>query len=95
MSDTRSLYADAVGALLDKGCNVEELTEVEILQQALDIWLRRQIDLAIDMHAAGGGNGHQREDRCESWYALHDCLTMMHDETRRFAQAIMSPEGKP
>lgn len=92
MSQTRNVYADAVAALLDKGYNLEELTEDEIIQQALDSWLSRQVDLAIDMHAAGSGNGHQPEDRCESWYALKDCLQMMHDESRRFVQELMNPE---
>ena len=92
MADTRSPYADAVAVLLDMGYNLEEITEEEIINRALDSWLTRQVDLAIDMHAAGSGNDHQRDDRCESWYALKDCLQMMHDESRRFIQALLNPE---
>lgn len=95
MVEARSLYADAVADLIDQGYNPEEITEEEVIIKALDSWLARQVDLAIDMHAAGSGNGHQRDDRCESWYALKDCLQMMHDETRRFVQALMNPEEAP
>jgi hypothetical protein len=85
-------YADAVAALMSEGYRLEEITEPEVVQQALDSWVRQMVDTAIAHHAAANGNGHQAADRCESWHALHDCLTFMHDNSRRFVQDLLTPK---
>lgn len=85
-------YADAVADLMSEGYRLEELTEPEVVQQALNRWLRRMVDTAIAHHAAGNGNGHQPADRCESWHALQECLTMMHANSRRFVQELLAPK---
>ena len=86
---TNQPYADAVADLLAEGYRLENITEPEVVQQALDHWLRRQIDAAIAHHAACSGNGHQPDDHCESWHALQDCLQLMHDGTRPFIQELL------
>jgi hypothetical protein len=85
-------YADAVGELLDQDYRLEDITQAEVIHQALDRWLAEQTQIAIDHHAATNGNEHQAKDRCESWYALHDALTLMHDNSRRFVMELLAPK---
>ncbi|MFC0626155.1 hypothetical protein [Kribbella deserti] len=89
MTNTEQPYADAVAALLKQDYDLQDITLPKVVREALDGWLRSQIDLAIAMHAATHGNGHQPDDRCESWYALQDALTHMHDGSHRFVQALL------
>lgn len=89
MSEPKLPYADAVASLLDQGYRLEDITEPEVVQQALDQWLRKMIDAAIAHHAAGGGNGHQAHEHCDGWYALQDALQLMHDNSRLFLQELL------
>jgi hypothetical protein len=82
-------YADAVAALMEQGYRLEDITEPEVVQQALDHWLRKMIDTAIAHHAACNGGGHQADEHCDGWYALQDALTLMHDNSRRFVQGLL------
>ena len=89
MSEQKQPYADAVAMLLDQGYRLEDITEPEVVQQALDSWLRKMTDTAIAHHAATNGNGHQEHEHCDGWYALQDCLQLMHDNSRRFVQDLL------
>lgn len=93
--DSKQPYADAVEALFSEGYHPEQVTEAEVVQQALDSWLRRQVDAAIAHHAATTGNGHQAAGHCESWHALQECLQMMHDNSRTFVQELLKPKALP
>lgn len=91
MAEQTWAYADAVQQLLEEGTEPGELTQAAVVHRALDGWLRRKIEIAVTLHAAGNGNGHQQEDRCESWYALHDALTAMHADSHRFVHGLLDP----
>jgi hypothetical protein len=84
-------YADAAGALLIEGYEPSEVTTAAVVHRALDHWLREQIEFAVSHHAATTGSDHQEDDRCESWYALHNALTHMHDGSYRFVHALLDP----
>lgn len=88
-------YADAVASLLGQGYEPQDVTLPEVVQQALDSWLRERITAAMNHHAATTGNGHYPQDRCESWYALEDALCMMHDNSRTFVQELLKPKVTP
>lgn len=93
MAEPEQPYADAVASLMDQGYRLEDITEPEVVQQALDQWLRKMIEAAIAHHAASGGNGHQADELCDGWYALQDALQLMHDNSRPFLQDLL--EVKP
>jgi hypothetical protein len=83
-------YADAVGALLDQGYRLEDLTQSAVIHTALDRWLAKQIKAAIDHHAAVTGNGHQPNEHCDAWHALQGALTMMHDASHPFVSELLA-----
>ena len=85
-------YADAVASLLEQGYELQDVTLPEVVQQALNSWLRERITAAMDHHVATTGNGHYPQDRCESWYALENALTFMHDTSRTFVQDLLKPK---
>lgn len=89
MSELKQPYADAVASLLGEGYRLEEITEPEVVQQALNEWLRKMTDTAISHHSATHGNGHQEHEHCDGWYALQDSLTFMLDYSRQFVQELL------
>ena len=88
-------YADAVAVLLDQGYRLEDVTQPEVVHQALDLWLREQVERAISHHAATHGNGHQPDEHCDGWYALQDALTLMHDYSRQFVTDLLPTRRTP
>jgi hypothetical protein len=83
-------YADAVAELLDRGYDLESVTQPEVVCQALNSWLRQQVERAVQHHAAVTGTGHQPDDHCDGWHALQDALQGLHDGSREFVLGLLT-----